>query len=1169
MKSKLFHVLLIVLILFISCRNIPDEEINQVRNNTSEQNNNYLITGSGDTILTGIPIQAIGKKVNPDSISKPRSVALKRPPKIIPAYKNVKTASKPNVVIIPEKLTVITPGENGVPLPKVVAAKGKIVAALQPPPVRAQDPQMKDLSKSDFRYLDIDQGMNSSNVWSVFKDSHGQLWFGTIGGGVSRYDGTYFTHYTENEGLSNNTIWDILEDRNGHMWFATFGGGVTKYDGNHFVHFTTKEGLVHNNVSIIMEDSKGHIWIGTNGGGASRYDGINFTNYTTEQGIGHNDVLAIFEDSQGDIWFGSGGGTGGLNRFDGTSFTRYTMADGLSHNDVWSMAEDSLGQIWIATAFGGVNVYDSNSFDGRGSFTHYTVKEGLLSNWTWAMYKDSQGHFWFGHWDGGVTHFNGREFTHYNLENGFTNKPVMSIEEDKQGNIWFGTLGEGVIRLDQNSFTHYTNDEAFGGNSVLSLVEDTNNDLWIGTVAGGLNLKKDNYFYNYNIDQGLPGTAIISIDTDTLGRLWYATGGSGIVQFDNTQLTFFSHSEGLTDHQIQRVFVDSHNNLWTGSQRKGITYYDNKNFTHYSTKDGISSDNIGDIFEDSKGNIWFSTNTGGVIFYDGESFINYSTSEGLGHNNVQSIFEDSRGIIWVCTAHGLSQFNGEDFSNYTSNDGLISNFILSMNEDKEENLWITTNRGINILKPVSAKEASSDEFKIGDYQIIKLDKTDGLNNSSFPLAANGILLDYQNQLWFACTDGLKTIDLNKFSLPTTSPQKVELSHIEINQQFVGFRRLSDTSYQNDFSFGEELFESIDSIVAFRNYPINLNLPYELNHLTFYFSALDWAAPHDIKYSFWIDGYDSDWSLPQSDPKAEYRNLPHGTYDLQIKAIGKAQVWSDPYVYSFVILPPWWHTYWAYALYILAGLFSIYGVIRWRTANLNRRRKELEQTVTERTAEVVAEKERSDNLLLNILPAEIAEELKKDGTSPARDYEMVTVLFTDFKQFTVISEQLSAQELVAELNVCFKAFDDIITKYEIEKIKTIGDAYMAAGGLNLSQKTEARDVVLAALEMQEFILERQKAAAEEKNRRFFEMRCGIHTGSVVAGIVGVIKFQYDIWGDAVNLASRMESYGEEGKVNVSQSTYEQLKDDTEFTFIPRGKVKVKNKGEIEMYFVERQ
>ena len=220
------------------------------------------------------------------------------------------------------------------------------------------------------------------------------------------------------------------------------------------------------------------------------------------------------------------------------------------------------------------------------------------------------------------------------------------------------------------------------------------------------------------------------------------------------------------------------------------------------------------------------------------------------------------------------------------------------------------------------------------------------------------------------------------------------------------------------------------------------------------------------------------------------------------------------------------------------------------------------------AAIQKEKDVSEGLLLNILPEEVAAELKAKGFADAKEFDIATILFSDFKGFTELSEKLTADELIKELNVCFKAFDGIMGEHHIEKIKTIGDAYMAAGGLPDSTKGSPADVVMAALDMQSFM--RTYATEREAEKRpHFTMRVGLHTGPVIAGIVGVKKFAYDIWGDTVNTASRMESSGEVGRVNISHTTYLLVKDDARFTFTSRGMVAAKGKGEIEMWFAERK
>lgn len=240
----------------------------------------------------------------------------------------------------------------------------------------------------------------------------------------------------------------------------------------------------------------------------------------------------------------------------------------------------------------------------------------------------------------------------------------------------------------------------------------------------------------------------------------------------------------------------------------------------------------------------------------------------------------------------------------------------------------------------------------------------------------------------------------------------------------------------------------------------------------------------------------------------------------------------------------------------------------RTRMMENRKAELEKEVEVRTAEIVRqnqalaqEKMKSDSLLLNILPAEVAEELKEKGHSEAKLFQNVSIMFADFVHFTTIAERMSPQRLVDELHVCFKAFDEILSKYGVEKIKTIGDAYLAVSGLPVPDEAHAVKLVEAGLEILRFMEGRKKQLGEAT----FDVRIGIHSGSVVAGIVGIKKFAYDIWGDAVNTAARMEQTSEPGKINISQATCDLVK--TEFLCTHRGMIPAKNKGELAMYFVE--
>lgn len=208
----------------------------------------------------------------------------------------------------------------------------------------------------------------------------------------------------------------------------------------------------------------------------------------------------------------------------------------------------------------------------------------------------------------------------------------------------------------------------------------------------------------------------------------------------------------------------------------------------------------------------------------------------------------------------------------------------------------------------------------------------------------------------------------------------------------------------------------------------------------------------------------------------------------------------------------------------------------------------------------------EELVLNILPKEIAEEIQKKGSAKAKRYELVTVLFADIKGFTQHADRLTPEKLVENLNEYYSAFDLIVNKFNVEKIKTMGDAYMAAGGVPIANTSNPLDTVKAALSLRDYIAEVAELRLSQ-NQEPFEFRIGVHSGPVVAGIVGTRKFAYDIWGDTVNTAARIEENGVVGKVNISQSTYDYLKEFSEFSFTSRGKIVTKGKGELDMYFVE--
>lgn len=258
-------------------------------------------------------------------------------------------------------------------------------------------------------------------------------------------------------------------------------------------------------------------------------------------------------------------------------------------------------------------------------------------------------------------------------------------------------------------------------------------------------------------------------------------------------------------------------------------------------------------------------------------------------------------------------------------------------------------------------------------------------------------------------------------------------------------------------------------------------------------------------------------------------------------------------YEFIhIAEPYRLPRWLSLVFFVANFIFISGIIYFVVESFHTKVLAFQSSLEQ-------EKEKSEALLLNILPATVIDELKEKGKSSAKLFSHVSVLFTDFVNFTSISEHLSPEDLVAEIDYCFKAFDSIVEKNGLEKIKTIGDAYLAVCGMPEEDEMHAYKVAKAGLEIVDFVETRKQTGGR------FEIRVGINSGPLVAGIVGIKKYAYDIWGDTVNTASRMESSGEKGKVNISEVTYELIKD--KFNCVHRGKIEVKNKGMMDMYFIE--
>ena len=568
-----------------------------------------------------------------------------------------------------------------------------------------------------FTNFTTNDGLALDGITCSTLDKTGNLWFGTWGGGVSRYDGKTFTNYTKAQGFANNSVWSITEDKTGNLWFGTDGGGVSRYDGKAFTNYTTAQGLANNVVRCITEDKTGNLWFGTDGGGLSRYNGKTFTNYTTAQGLANNIISSVIEDKTGNLWFGTDGG--GVSRYDGKTFTNYTTAQGLANNSLLSIKEDKIGNLWFGTNGGGVS-----RFDGK-TFVNYTTTQGLANNSILSITEDKTGNLWFGTWGGGVSRlalsgvegYDGKMFTNYTTAQGLANNSVYSITEDKIGNLWFGTDGGGVSRYNGKAFSNYTKAQGLANNSVFSITEDKTENLWFGTYGDGVSRYDGKTFTNYTTAQGLANNVIRSITEDKIGNLWFGTDGggvsrlalSGVEGYDGKTFTNYTTAQGLANNSVYSIIEDKTGNLWFGTYGGGVSRYDGKTFTNYTTAQGLANNLVRSIIEDKTGNLWFGTDGGGVSRYDGKTFTNYTTTQGLANNSILSITQDKFGNLWLATGGGVSRYDGKTFTNYTTTQGLPDNVVTQVVIDKNgKNLVIATNYGIALAFSFTLKPAMNE-----------------------------------------------------------------------------------------------------------------------------------------------------------------------------------------------------------------------------------------------------------------------------------------------------------------------------------------------------------------------------------------------------------------------------------------------------------------------------
>lgn len=923
-----------------------------------------ILTSAGDTVQTGVALPLKGTTVYPDSILE-QITKLPQPPieseaaypkQFVPQNLRTRVWVKDSLRTSENQQAPETYFPTNAIGDTLVTGEAQPATPLNkqcpwPTLTEAFQPRLKEGAKMNIQYLDLEQGMISSNVVSTFQDSYGYIWIATYSG-ISRYDGRSFLHFNELEELGGYTF-SILEDSKKNMWFGTNEHGAMRLNtktGELSV-FNADGNFLGNSVRVITEDREGHIWFGTSGG-ASRYNqetGM-ITHYTTNEGLSDNRIPAIVEDKKGQIWFSTW--EKGVTIYNpGTGiYTYLDESDGLSSKIVNSISFDHQNNVWLGTHYGATKIDPE-----KMSATIFRTEDGLSAYNVRSIVEDERGKIWIGSSEGiDIYDPEKNKFTYCSKAEGLSSNIITSLKEDHSGNMWIGTYGGGACVYPTNKeFTYLTESDGMSSDYAYYTLSDNNGNLWFSTNKGvtQYNRQTGKFFKLNRPDHGLADNTFRSIFQDKSGKMWFGSWSAGVSIYDPVAGTVkvINNKNGLVYNSVVDILEDKSGNIWL-STLGGVAKYNLETgaLTNYTDQDGLSDNTTYVIREDADGNIWLASHGGGLSKIDpvAGTILHYSEREGLSHNDINSFIFSNDGLIWLGTqgagANSLNLATGEIFY-YGKAQGLEAENVQSVLEDAEGNLWFGTETGLNYLEWMG-QGANEDKKSSQSFRITSIVNQDGLNGTDFFTAHP--FADDQNQIWWGTNKCMTRLNLNTLKISDTVPQP-HLSQLEINGNRIDYRSAND-SVKNLIHFS--------GVTDAENYPIDLELPYNQNHLTFHFIALDWSAPHKIQYQYMLKGLDEKWSPVSDENFADYRNLPHGTFTFAVRAVGQSQEWSKNFEYTFTILPPWWLTWWAKTGYVLISVFLIFGLVKWRTAQLRKRQRELEVQIELATREIRDQKE---------------------------------------------------------------------------------------------------------------------------------------------------------------------------------------------------------------------
>lgn len=965
------------------------------------------------------------------------------------------------------------------------------------------------------------EGLPGNTVTDLLQKSDGYIYIGTYDGLV-RFDGVKFTI------LNKNTVSDfrcvsartIFEDTDGNLWVGSNDEGVAKISSSGIEMFTTDNGLPNNSIRDIAQDKSGNIWIGTSNGVVFLTPSGKFIR---PEGLEQYDdssclVISLYCDTAGRIWL-STTKKHGLYYYSSGKFSQYSAFTSIDYSTVTAITQDETGAFWYGlTQKGVVRVHE-------GNYKLYGAKEGMLETTVNDIYLDNSNSLWFGTEKGVVLYKQG-QFSTYTESEGLTNNNVKKIIEDREGSIWYATDRGGVQKMSPGKF------RTVSLSSPVNCISESDNGLVLLGTDNGLLCYEKGVFIENDLTKMLKGIRIRHLESTNEGGLLvstYAQYGQVLMTAEGL-IRYWTTKQGLAGDRVRVAVEDKDKNLWIGTTT-GLTKIDaiTAELTSYSKNDGLENEYVMCLYEDNAGFLWIGTDGGGIcIMKDGKIVSNLTTKDGLAGNVIFKIMQDKNGVYWISTGTGLTRIEGNNFKNFTASDGLGTDSIFQIMIDYTDTVWMTSNRGISSISLSVLEAASKKEGVFLDPKFYT--KNDGLRSGGVT-STSLCMYDSLGRLWFTLIDGFAIYDPVKIK-SNPIPPLVQIENISLDNV-------------------KELISTDASII----------IPAGTKRVDIEYTALSFVSTDMIRFRYILEGFENNYSQLTSSRSVSYTNLAPGTYTFKVWAANSDMLWCEKPASITIVQKPFLYqmpVFWIFIGLVFCGI--IYSIIVIRINRLKREQLRLETMVQMKTIDLEIERDNSDRLLLNILPKPIAEILKERKSQIIADkFENVSVLFADIVGFTKITSSASPETIVFALNDLFSRFDERAQTLGIEKIKTIGDAYMAVCGLPEPNPMHAAAMIQFARGMLLDIEQYNLTSALK-----FKMRIGINSGDVIAGVIGKTKFIYDLWGDTVNVASRMESSGEPGSIHVSEETWNLAKDSVCFT--DEVTVDVKGKGSMKTYYV---